>query len=301
MRPPGVGMRRVSATVVAALMLAHLCGPAMADIVYLKNGNTQRGKVIAETETSVTVKLPFGEVTYTRDEVFTVEKDEMGYVGLSSSQDAAADAPVSETTGEPLTVDEEKSYEECIAALESDDEAAVKNALDNLLAMGPKVVPQLISTLAKSNKPATSVYVMDALAKIDPKRAVAPIAAKSSDEQELTRQAAVVMLGEVKSTNATPALVDRLADKKYFVRRDAVLALGSVKDRRAIPSLVRAVGDNSKEVREAARKSLATTTDLKFKTNDEWKQWWATESQKKEWTSKPQLMPKAPPPSAEIR
>ena len=144
--------------------------------------------------------------------------------------------------------------------------------------MGPKVFGRLEQALGTAQHPGETAFLMSAMARIDAKRAVGPIAAKVADTNEMSRQAAIVMLGEIGDKRSVDTLVEGLGDKKYYVRRDAATALSKVADRKAVPALVRAARDNDPEVKQASMDALRKITKLDFGTGKEWHDWWKIQS-----------------------
>jgi Tfp pilus assembly protein PilF len=61
-------------TFFAIALLALTASNAAADIIHLKNGKTLHGEVIKEDETTVTIKVPFGEIKLKRSEIEAIEK-----------------------------------------------------------------------------------------------------------------------------------------------------------------------------------------------------------------------------------
>src|SRR5690242_2844464 len=61
-------------TFFAIVVLALTATSASADIIHLKNGKTLHGEVIKEDETTVTIKVPFGEIKIKKSEIEAIEK-----------------------------------------------------------------------------------------------------------------------------------------------------------------------------------------------------------------------------------
>ncbi len=268
-----------------ALVLAMVCvGNAAADVLYLNNGQVIHGKIVQQTDSVVKIKIgTLGEMTFGRNEIHAVESNSLDYkpidtagTATAAGSDAGLDEPAKIEKAPPLTEPEKVALDEALKKLDTDDPEQWQAAEDSLAAMGPKVFGRLEKELQTAKKPVVAAFMMSAMKRIDPKRAVAPIVARATNDatNDVTRQAAVVMLGELGDKRATDALVSRLKDKKYYIRRDAAAALARVKDQKALPALVRASTDNDPEVRKAAMNALSQMTKMDFKSGKEWQKWW---------------------------
>ena len=273
----------------AAALCAVLADNATADVVYLRNGNVIRGTITEQNESSVKIKFgTVGEMTFTHDEIESIESDASDYQPLSTGSGPVETAPesVPQEDGsepavpkvEPLTEADQVVLAENLAKLKTNDPVKWMEAQDALAKMGSKVFGRLESELGTVQKPSQAAVLMSTMSKIDGKRAVAPIAARAADTNIMTRQAAVAMLGEIGDKSGAETLVACLADKKYYIRRDAAAALGKVADRRAIPALVQASNDNDPEVKQASMTALNKITQVQFNTGKEWQEWWAGRS-----------------------
>jgi hypothetical protein len=273
----------------AAALYAVLADNATADVIYLKNGNVIRGAITEQNES--TVKITFGtvgEMTFTRDEIESIETDASDYQPLSTGGGPVETAPESvpqEDGSEPavpevetLTEADQVVLAENLAKLKTKDPVKWMEAQDALANMGSKVFGKLESELGTAQKPSQAAVLMSTMSRIDGKRAVEPIAARAADTNAMTRQAAVAVLGEIGDKRGAETLVACLADTKYYIRRDAAAALGKVADRRAIPALVQASNDNDPEVIVASMTALNKITKMQFSTGKEWQEWWTSQS-----------------------
>jgi len=283
--------RKAAMTAVTVWMVAAICalcaGRADADVIYLKNGNVIRGTVVEQNESTVKVKFgSIGDMTLTRDEIHSIQTNELEYKPLGTATPVESIDPETtepgempaETVAEPLTEAEQTALDESLAKLKSDDQNMWREAEDELAEMGPKIFGRLEQALATAERPTETAFLMSSMSRIDATRAVGPIAAKAGDTSEMTRQAAVVMLGEIGDRRGTDTLVTCLEDTKYFVRRDAASALGRIGDQKALPALVRATRDNDPEVRQAAMASLKNITKMEYSSGEQWQQWWQKQS-----------------------
>jgi HEAT repeat protein len=161
----------------------------------------------------------------------------------------------------------------------------VEPAKEELIAMGRKAVPQMITKLKTEDArerhtvedifegigdPAVP-YLIDALETdnlyqlrlasnclglIGNKEATEPLLELFDYDNHTVRSAAVTAVGKIKDTTAVPEVISMLEDNAETVRKSAAVALGRIEDDDAIYALITSLDDPHFSVRYSAMESL---------------------------------------------
>ena len=61
--------------VMIILVLLLFAGTALGDVIYLKNGREIRGKIIEQDKETVTIEVPYGQMTFKKKNIDRIEKE----------------------------------------------------------------------------------------------------------------------------------------------------------------------------------------------------------------------------------
>ena len=121
-----------------------------------------------------------------------------------------------------------------------------------------------LKPLIKALEDETVCYrAIEALGKIDDKRAVEPLIKTLEDKEEYRyRDSAAEVLGNIGDKRAVEPLIKALEDKvDWDVRKNAASALGEIGDKRAVEPLIKALEDSDYDVRGSAAEALGKIGD----------------------------------------
>ncbi|PWB68859.1 hypothetical protein C3F09_10895 [candidate division GN15 bacterium] len=129
-------------------------------------------------------------------------------------------------------------------------QAMIKPADDSIVAMGPTVIPRLVSKLGGKSR-----YERIAIERIL-KRFGAPavpslLAVLKYDTGQVVERSCYI-LGEIGDTSATVGLLGTVSNRRWQARESAIGALGKIKDQRADSAVITAMNDTIPLVRKSA-------------------------------------------------
>ncbi len=202
-------LKKILQLVFLILGVAMVSGPAEADIITLKNEQTYEGKITAEEEARVQIRLEGSgaRLWFSRDQILSLEKTE--------SDEGDEQGKAASTGDSPPALD--------------DDVARAQEMLEEMRKQTKprqykkKERPEPSTTGPKAKKPSTTQKVSD-----EEVEKLVDIMINGSDI--FARAKAVQQLGEVGATSAIPDLIHALDDKKNTIRHAANKSLIQITD-----------------------------------------------------------------------
>ncbi|HUV03847.1 MAG TPA: HEAT repeat domain-containing protein [Armatimonadota bacterium] len=164
------------------------------------------------------------------------------------------EADVRARVAKALSLLGEHQIELLVPAMRDSDENVRNGAKDALVAIGPKIIPDVQRA---AEEPELRGAALDVLVRIGEPSVPALIVLLSADDQDL-RVAAADSLGKIGSKGATPALL-KAADDIPAVRRVAISSLCTIRDPRSADLLVEVLNHTKDdgEVRARAAHALS--------------------------------------------
>jgi HEAT repeat protein len=154
----------------------------------------------------------------------------------------------------------EKAVPQMITKLKTEDARERHTVEDIFEGIGDPAVPYLIDALDTDN-----LYQLrlasNCLGLIGNKEATEPLLELFDYDNHTVRSAAVTAVGKIKDTTAVPEIISMLEDNAETVRKSAAVALGRIEDDDAIYALVRSLDDPHFSVRYSAMESLVKIGD----------------------------------------
>jgi len=149
----------------------------------------------------------------------------------------------------------EKAVPQMITKLKTEDARERHTVEDIFKGIGDPAVPYLIAALETDN-----LYQLrlasNCLGLIENKQATPPLLGLFLYHDHTVRSAAVTAIGRIKDTSAVQQVISMLSDDAETVRKSAAVALGRIADDRSIGALIDALDDPHFSVRYTAAESL---------------------------------------------
>jgi thiol-disulfide isomerase/thioredoxin len=112
-----MNMRKIS----IMLLLSLCCLPARADTIFLKNGGRIEGAIIEERDGTVTVKMDIGTMTFTADEIDSVENAPVKKAALPAKKSEGVKAPRKPQKSAPTQIEWLYDFDEGMALARKSD------------------------------------------------------------------------------------------------------------------------------------------------------------------------------------
>lgn len=276
-----LGMKRkpLYVTLVAILMAI----PAGADTVYLKNGVEFDGVVTPVTDNPELFKVTAGErsLTYRAEEIDRIEKNEK--TGKLSREDILAswearNKELTEETG--LTADQRNLVLGLMFELKTDNVAKRIAIREKLIGLQKefdayKFLSQQFSGVSILIAP----NLLEALAYMDPSRAVELLQDAAENNYFGTRAMAIDLLGRIGNSGSKGLIARGMVDHKQEVQLSAIYVLASMSAREATPAFISLLANPDQRVSNASREALQSIwanllPDPKPSSVDEWTAFW---------------------------
>lgn len=290
---------------VAVLAGALLAAPAGADTVYLKNGVEFDGIVTPVPDNPELFKVTAGKrtLTYRAEEIDRVEKNEKN--GTVSKEEVLArweerNRQLTEETG--LTAEQRRLLRGLMFELKTDNASKRVAVREKLIGLQKEFDAY---KYLSAQLPAVSILIapnlMEALAYMDPARAVELLQNGAQNNYAGTRVMAIDILGRMGHAGSKELIARGLVDHKQEVQISAAYALAAMGAREATPALITLLAHADQRVSNAAAESLQALwanalPDPKPGSVDAWNAFWSAqektgtpiETAKLEFLSKPE-------------
>ena len=272
-------MARNGFIVAIALLVVGL---GTADTIYFKDGSMLHGKVNRLNENAVALELDKGRMVFSNAEIDRVEDNDKtsSYANRHQANPKAVQLRAAQEERFGVTSEQREVLVRMVDALRSEDENLRVLTASRLCKLQAELdVFKFLEAAMGGFSESTLPPVMEVMAEIDKKRAVAPIRTRVDDPTPTSRAKAVELLGKIGDKESLETIARGIVDDDIGVRIGAAKGLGYAGEKRATPVLLEGLKNPNKRVQNACRDALTrlwSTDDLlvQFETPEEWEGMW---------------------------
>ncbi|MCP4642518.1 MAG: HEAT repeat domain-containing protein [bacterium] len=264
-------------SIVLTCMVVATALVAGADTVHFKDGSKLNGTVSRPNPNCVMLEVNGGRMVFPVSQVASVEEnDAEGTYSLNEIRARKHNDIMRDRTG--LTREQRDQVRSIVAQLNKDDPMVVKEARDQLLALGRELpVHKYLGACLPYMRGPRVPEMMQLMVEMDPEGSERMLLIRSQDLTPTNRAKALELIGTTMKEKGVERLAQGMIDQDREIQVTAAHALGEVGDKRASLALLEGVDSNSDRVFNASRNALAKlwstdSTKVNFETADEWHQ-----------------------------